>query len=166
MNQLTQKERMLLQDEKAHEEICIQKYGSYAVQVQDQQLRQMFDKHRSDEVQHHQTLTNILGQGGQSAGGQAAGGQAQSGQGSPSGGAAFQWNAANVGQAGQAGVNQDVMLCKDLVVTETFVSGAYDTAIFQVTDPQIRQTLEHIQKDEHQHGADLSGYLKQQGISG
>ena len=160
MNQLTQKERMLLQDGKAHEELCIKKYGSYALQARDQQVRQMFDKHQADEVQHHQTLTDILGQGGQT------GQEARAGQSSAGGNAALQWNAAGVAQAGPAGANQDVMLCKDLLVTETFVSGVYDTAIFQVTDPRIRQTLEHIQKDEHQHGADLSGYLQQQGVSG
>ncbi|PKM79253.1 MAG: spore coat protein, partial [Firmicutes bacterium HGW-Firmicutes-13] len=31
--QLSQKERMLLQDQMSHEEICIQKYNSYADQA-------------------------------------------------------------------------------------------------------------------------------------
>ena len=172
MNQLTQKERMLLEDGKRHEELCIRKYGDYALRVQDPQLAQMFNQHRSHEAQHYQTLTNILGQGGRSQGGQpqgGQGGQSQGGQGGQGGQSGQTWQggqASQVGQGVQNNAAHDVSLVQDLLMTEDFVSSAYDTAIFQVSDAQIRQSLEHIQKDEHQHGADLTNYLQQQGISG
>lgn len=34
---------MLLKDQKSHEEICIQKYNNYANQVQDPELKQLFN---------------------------------------------------------------------------------------------------------------------------
>ena len=38
---LTQKERMLLEDQKSHEQICIEKYTNYANQAKDNQLKQI-----------------------------------------------------------------------------------------------------------------------------
>lgn len=43
--QLTQKETMILEDQKKHEELCVQKYKSYAKQVHDPELKQMFNSH-------------------------------------------------------------------------------------------------------------------------
>ena len=42
MIQLTQKERTLLEDQKKHEQICIEKYTNYANQAQSPQLKQLF----------------------------------------------------------------------------------------------------------------------------
>lgn len=42
MIQLSQKERMILQDQKSQEEICVVKYQNYSAQAQDQQLKQLF----------------------------------------------------------------------------------------------------------------------------
>lgn len=42
MANLTQKEQLLLQDQKSHEELCIKKYTNYANQSKDPQLKQIF----------------------------------------------------------------------------------------------------------------------------
>ncbi|MDF2928268.1 MAG: Coat domain protein [Anaerospora sp.] len=58
----------------------------------------------------------------------------------------------------------NTMLCKDMLMTEKYVSGAYDTAIFEFTDTNIRQALNHIQKEEQKHGEGLFNYMSSNGM--
>ena len=55
-------------------------------------------------------------------------------------------------------------LRNDILMTEKYVSGAYDTAIFEFRDPNIRQTLNHIQKEEQQHGESVFKYMESMGL--
>ena len=57
---LTQKEKMLLEDQKSHEEICIQKYSNYANQVQDPQLKQICKNNEQIERSHLNTINQLL----------------------------------------------------------------------------------------------------------
>ena len=57
---LTAKERTLLEDQKSHEEICIQKYSNYASMASDAQLKEMFQNHASIEQQHLNTINQLL----------------------------------------------------------------------------------------------------------
>ena len=68
---LTQKERMLLEDQKAHDQICIDKYNYYASQAQDPQLKTLFQQYAAQEQQHLDSINPMLngqvpaaGQGG------------------------------------------------------------------------------------------------------
>ncbi|NLO98405.1 MAG: spore coat protein [Peptococcaceae bacterium] len=69
--QLSQKERMLLEDLQSHEQIVVQKCSEYAQQAQDPQLKQLFQNMVQHEQQHikrlNQTLNQVYGQqqGGQ-----------------------------------------------------------------------------------------------------
>lgn len=58
----------------------------------------------------------------------------------------------------------DYHLCNDLLMTEKYVSGTYNTAIFEFRDTNIRQVLNHIQKEEQQHGEDIFNYMLNQGM--
>ena len=147
---LNQKETTLLQDEKKHEELCIKKYTSYANQAQDPQLKQMFDAHKQQEVQHLDTLNQLL-----------------------SGQMPAQSSQQNTGQQGtpvteqlaaQPFSKQDAELCEDLLSTEKYVSSTYNTAIFEFRDPGVRQILNHIQKEEQQHGEDIYLYMSSRGM--
>lgn len=155
MSHLTQKERMLLEDQVKHEEMCIKKYQQYAQRAQDPQLQQLFNSYMTKEQEHYDTLNQILrgqipntqqGQGQQGQQGQQ--GRGQQGQG---------------GSSGSYNQN-DADLCNDMLMTEKYVSGTYDTAIFEFTNPQIRQALNHIQKEEQQHGEGIFTYMQQQGM--
>ena len=109
--QLTQKERNLLQDQLHHEEVCIQKYQSYAQQAQDPQLKQLFTQYANQEQQHYNTISQLLGRQPQQVN------QLQ-----------------NQGQQLQDGVQgkaKDALLCTDMLMTEKYVSNAYDTTIFK-----------------------------------
>ncbi|MGE5578920.1 MAG: spore coat protein [Bacillota bacterium] len=50
-----------------------------------------------------------------------------------------------------AGEDDRTMLT-DMLMTEKYISSAYDSAVFDSANPQVRQALQHIQKDEQRHG--------------
>lgn len=150
--QLSQKERLLLEDMLRHEELCITKYGSYSQQAQDPQLKQLFSEYGSKEQQHYDTITQLLqGRQPSMSGGQ-QGGLAQT--------ASVSQSPRQAGMANQ----HDRLLCADALTTEKFVSGAYDTVIFEAANPQVRQALQHIQKEEQQHGEGIFNYMAQHGM--
>lgn len=147
----TQKEKMLLQDQQKHEQICIKKYHSYASQAQTPELKQLFQTHAAHEEQHLNTINQLL-QGQIPNVSQQSGGQQQ------------QQQQINL-QAGQQPENQmEAYLCNDLLDTEKYVSSTYDTAIFECTNPQVRQVLNHIQKEEQKHGEDIFLYMQSHGM--
>lgn len=156
--QLTQKERMLLEDMKSEEELCIIKYKSYAQQAKDPALQQMLNQIANVEHQHFDTLNQIL-QGNQpNAGKSQSGGQAGQGQ-------TAQINLSQPGQSqGAQGNNADKFLLQDLLSTEKHVSSAYDTSIFECTKPNIRQALQHIQQEEQNHGEQIFQYMNSHGM--
>lgn len=154
--QLSQKERQLLQDQQSHEKVCIQKYQSNAQQASDPQLKQLFQSYAQQEQQHLNTITSILsGQVPNVNQNQ----QGQQNQQQPQQSQSPQQSGTQATAASQA----DAMLCSDMLMTEKFVSGAYDTAIFEFKDSNVRQALNHIQKEEQQHGEGIYNYMSSKG---
>lgn len=151
---LTQKEKTLLQDMQKHEEVCIKKYQEYAAKALDPALKQLFNQHAQHEQQHFQTLGQILN--GQTPAMNQQGGQNTQQSQQVSQQQSFQSNI--------MGNQQDAYLCNDLLMTEKYVSNAYDTAIFEFRDSNIRQTLNHLQKEEQQHGEDIYNYMASHGM--
>ena len=186
---LTQKEKMLLQDQKSHEEICIEKYTNYANIAKDPQLKQLFLTNAQNEREHLNTINQLLsgqvpqmsgqqsgGQqmsGGQSGGGQQMGSGMQSGgsqqmsSGMQSGGSQQMGGSMQSGQQQSGSSNfqaTDKELCTDLLMTEKYVSGAYNIAIFEFKEPQVRDVLNHIQKEEQKHGESIFKYMESKGL--
>lgn len=163
---LTQKERMLLEDQKNHEQVCIKKYNDYASKAQDSQLKQLFNNYASMEQQHLNTINQILS--GQVPAMNQQGQQGQQNQQSQMGTQSSQMGQQGMSQSSQSSnmlsSSNDKALCDDLLITEKYVSGAYDTAIFEMTDKNVRQTLNHIQKEEQQHGEGIYNYLNSKGM--
>ncbi|MDA8227126.1 MAG: DUF892 family protein [Desulfitobacterium hafniense] len=151
---LSQKERMLLNDQKSHEEMCIQKYTKYANEATDPQLKQLFNTHASHERQHLNTINQIMS--GQVPNMSTQGQQQSERQ---SGQQMGQQTGTMPGRTNQA----DLDLCHDMLMTEKYVSGSYDTVIFECADTNTRQALNHIQKEEQQHGEDLFNYMQSHG---
>lgn len=148
--QLSQKEQQLLKDQQSHEKICIQKYQQYASQAVDPQLKQLFQSYADKETQHLNTINSIIS------------GQVplmQQGQQSQTSQQATASTAASPSAS-----SADAMLCNDMLMTEKFVSGAYDTAIFEFADANVRQALNHIQKEEQEHGEGLFSYMNSNGM--
>lgn len=153
---LSQKENQLLQDQKTHEKICIQKYQKYAQQASDPKLKQLFESYAKQEQQHLNTIDSILN------------GQVPSmnqSQNSQSTEQSQQSNTQAQSTTNQSSASQaDATLCTDMLMTEKYVSNAYDTAIFEFADSNVRQALNHIQKEEQQHGEGIFNYLSSQNM--
>lgn len=156
---LTQKEKFFLEDLKSHEEMCIKKYTNYAQQAHDQELKQIFTTHAGQEQQHLNTINQILS-------GQTPSTNSTQQQGQQQNQNMQNQNQAQANTTAPAGMNNqdDATLCHDVLMTEKYVSGTYDTAIFEFKDTNIRQALNHIQKEEQKHGEDIFHYMEQHGM--
>ncbi|MBP1759560.1 MAG: coat protein [Firmicutes bacterium] len=158
--QLSQKEKSLLMDQKTHEETCVDKYTKYANQAQDPQLKQLFNSYSAKEQEHLNTINQLLNGQVPSMGGQQNQGQQAQNQQQMTSGAQTQMTSTVQGNYNQ----EDAKLCKDMLMTEKYVSGAYDTAVFEFRDTNVRQILNHIQKEEQQHGEGIFQYMQGQGM--
>lgn len=153
MTNLTTKERYLLEDQKSHEQLCVEKYSNYSNQAQDPQLKQLFSSLAQQEQQHLDTINQIL-----------SGNVPNMNQ--------QQQNKQQNTQPTQAQTNtevgmnnqKDANLCTDLLMTEKYVSSAYNTAIFEFRDHNIRTVLNHIQKEEQEHGEAIFKYMESKGM--
>ena len=171
----SQKERTLLEDQKNHEQICIQKYSNYASLAQDPQLKNIFKQNGQIEQEHYNTIDQLLK--GQMPQMQQSGSQQNSG--SQQQGVSQQMQMKSQ-QSNQMQMNQsssfmpngqsqnfsasDKDLCTDMLMTEKYVSGAYNTAIFEFRDTQVRNILNHVQKEEQQHGESIFKYMESNGM--
>lgn len=158
--QLSQKEKSLLMDQRSHEETCVDKYAKYANQAQDTQLKQLFNSYSAQEQEHLNTINQLLiGQVPNIGGQQSQGQQAQNQQQMASG------TQGQMTSTVQGNYNQeDAKLCKDMLMTEKYVSSTYDTAVFEFGDSNVRQLLNHIQKEEQQHGEGIFQYMQSHGM--
>lgn len=146
---LSQKERMLLEDGKKQEELCVKKYLGYASQVQDVQLKNLLTEIAQEE-QHHLDMINDMLQG-------------KAPNMSHSGGKTLTSQGNNLSQG--IGTNaDDKTLLEDLLSTEKYVSSFYDTTVFEAADPTVRQAVQHIQEDEQGHGEKLFNYMNKNGM--
>ena len=145
--QLTQKEQDLIKDMKSTEQLCIDKYTKSALAANDVQLRDMLNQIAEVERGHLNTLTQI--ENGQCP--------------PPSGGSSSsQQNVIKetYGAAETEEKKNDAFLASDLLAAEKHASHLYDTCIFEFKDDNIRQQLNHIQKEEQQHGKQLYDYMQ------
>jgi len=149
---LSQKERLLLEDQKSHEELCIEKYTKYASQAQDPALKQLFNTYAQEEHQHLDTINQILA--GLDPSSNQQGQQNQQNQ---------QVNFQSTNTSETANENDEI-LCRDMLATEKYVSSTYDTTIFECVDSNIRQVLNHIQKEEQDHGEGIFNYMQSHGM--
>lgn len=162
--QLTTKERFLLEDAKTHEENCIRKYDNYANLACDAQLKAVFRANGQKEREHLQSIDTLLGGKIPSAGG---GSQSSSQSTKQQAGQSVQSQQAAIDRQ-SIGVSDfkasDKDLCTDMLLTEKFVSGSYDTYIYEFKDPPVRDVLNHIQTEEQKHGEAIFAYMQSKGM--
>ncbi len=144
--QLSQKETTLLSDLKSQEKLCVEKYTKYSSTALDPQLKELFTSIANVEQQHLNTLTQI--ESGaipqQNSGGTQ---QVKSGF------------SANYGLGDTPDKQADCYLCSDLLADEKHVSNLYNTCIFEFKETALRNTLNHIQKEEQEHGKAIYDYM-------
>ncbi|MBQ7549155.1 MAG: spore coat protein [Clostridia bacterium] len=150
--QLTQKESGLLKDLKDQERICIEKYKKHSSEACDPQLKNLFSQIAGVEQQHLDTLTQI-----ENGGSPSPGSGSQSGQGTQS------FTPTYSSQESEEKKN-DCYLCSDVLSTEKHASHLYDECVFEFKDQALRDTLNHIQKEEQGHGKMIYDYMAANGM--
>ena len=155
---LTNKETSLLKDQQNHEKVCIQKYQTYASQATDPELKQLLNTYAGQEQQHLNTINQMLnGEVPTLSSSSSQSNQQSDVQSSVTTSPSTSYQVATNNQ-------NDSDFCNDMLMTEKFVSGAYDTAIFECVDTNLRQALNHIQKEEQGHGEGLFQYMQANGM--
>ena len=149
----TQKETMLLQDMVSAEEVCIEKYADYADRACDEELKTLFESIRDAEQQHYDTLTQM--QGGTIPKMNAGGPQKQQNSG----------ESCEACSESTEVCEEDEYLCRDALDSEKHVSSLYDTCIFEFVSADARNVLNHIQKEEQEHGKRIYDYMAAHGMT-
>ena len=142
---LTQKEHGLLKDAKGQEELCIAKYQKYSDMAKSPDLKALFSSMAQVEQSHLQTISSMMN------------GTVPAPSQKPENSNNSHWTPYRY--ASEADRKSDALLCQDMLTTEKHVSALYDTSIFEFSDPQARQALNHIQAEEQQHGEQLYAYM-------
>lgn len=161
MLNLSQKEQMLLKDQKSHEEMCIKKYNAASEQAKDPVLKQLFSSLASEEEQHLDSINQILS--GQLPSMSSSGSSSSSQEFSNSSNSSFGVSTSS-SLEGQFNSQTDADLCADLLTTEKYISSAYDTTIFECSQDSVRNALNHIQKEEQEHGKAIFDYMSANGM--
>ncbi len=143
---LTQKENALLQDLKTQEEVCIEKYGMYADAACDTNLKNLFESIKKTEQTHLETISKIMN-------------GTEVSMPSPPPSASSVLSACTPSSCSAEQKKKDAYLCQDALSMEKHVSSLYDTSIFEFNSPTLRDTLNHIQKEEQNHGEQLYKYM-------
>ncbi len=148
---LTTKEQGLLADLSSQEKLCIEKYGQYANDACDGELKNLFTNLQQNEKRHLDMITQM--QNGTVP--QVGGGAQQGNQ---------NCNCAPCDCGCTPDTNRDAFLCKDALSMEKHVSSVYDVSIFEFSDVGMRNVLNHIQKEEQEHGEKLYSYMSAHNI--
>lgn len=148
---LTQKENSLLTDLKGQEQLCIEKYSMYSERACDPELKQLFASIKSTEQTHLDTINRIIG-----------GEEVAMNSAPPTAVSAKLECKMSSCPADQK--QKDAFLCKDALAMEKHVSSIYDTSIFEFSSPTLRDTLNHIQKEEQNHGEQIYQYMSKNGM--
>ena len=146
---LTKKETDLLKDLKNEEKLCAEKYAKHAENAVDPQLNKLFTQISQTEQHHLDTLQQIE-----------SGTVPQPGSGSQKQPTFKE----TYGTRKSADKENDTYLCADVLTMEKHASHLYDTCIFEFKDENIRNTLNHIQKEEQGHGKMIYDYMATNGM--
>lgn len=145
----TQKERDMLEELKSHEKLCIEKYKRHSECANDEQLKSLFQGLAEEENEHLQSL-NSIGNGCVPPVSNAE---------KPLPVFSSKYKAMLCPEK-----SADMYLCNDLLSGEKQVSHLYDTALFEFRDKNVRDFLNHIQKDEQTHGKIIYDYMAANGM--
>ena len=143
---LTPKEHSLLSDLKSQEKLCIEKYAKYEKEASDNCLKNLFCEIKATEEGHLSSINRII-----------SGEELAMPAASPS--AKDDSMTCTQSTATGAQKSNDAFLCADALAMEKHVSSVYDISIFEFSSPVLRDTLNHIQKEEQNHGKKIYDYM-------
>lgn len=145
---LTTKETDLLKDLKGQEELCIEKYGKYANEAHCDELKCIFNEIADVEREHLKTVNELMGGSVKPVGGSGSTRKSSCGTGN-----------CRATYSDPEWKKKDAFLCSDMLSTEKHVSSLYNTSIFEFSDPQARNVLNHMQTEEQDHGLAIYDFM-------
>ncbi|MBQ7500224.1 MAG: spore coat protein [Clostridia bacterium] len=145
---LSQKETMLLGELRSQEQVCIEKYGDYSNRAKDAQLKNIFGMLMQKEQEHMNTIDQMLSGTVPQMNGSCGSNMPQPKASDYSG----------------EDKNADKYLCMDALANEKHVSSVYDMSIFEFRDEGMRNALNHIQKEEQEHGKQIYDFMAANGM--
>lgn len=159
---LTQKETSLLQDLKTQEQLCVDKYEKYSASACDEELKNLFSHIGKNEQRHLEIVSELLSgeMPNMSGGSGSMAGNANPG----SAGITLGREPSHSKKGDTSSFEHDKYLCDDALSTEKYVSSSYDTSIFEFVSPQVRDILNHNQKEEQEHGEQIFNYMQAHGM--
>mgnify|MGYP002731419519 FL=1 len=149
---LKEKERTVIQDLQTQEKSCIEKYGKYAQQARDPELKSLFQTLQKKEQEHYDSLSQVLS------------GTVPQVNCNDSDGRDYQPKAAYTSVMSSEDKEQDAFLATDCIGTEKLVSGEYNTNVFNFEDSSVRKLLADIQVEEQNHAEMLYKYKTVNGM--
>ena len=150
---LKEKERTTIQDLQTQEKSCIEKYGRYAQQAKDPELKNLFQTLQQKEREHYESLDRVLR------------GEVPQCNCNDSDGRDYQPKAAYTAMSSPEDKQQDSFLATDCIATEKLVSGEYNSEVFAFGDSSVRKLLADIQVEEQNHAEMLYKYKTVNGMS-
>ena len=132
---LKEKERSVIEDLQTQEKSCVEKYGKYAEQARDPELKNLFRNIQQEEQKHYESLSMILS------------GSVPECNCNDRSGRDYQPKAVYTAMSSPEDKEHDAFLATDCIGTEKLVSGTYNDDVFAFGDSGVRKLLADIQID-------------------
>ena len=149
---LKEKERTVIEDLQTQEKSCIEKYGKYAQQAKDPELRTLFQNLQQKEREHYDSLAMVLS------------GNVPECDCNDTSGRDYQPKATYTAMSSPEDKQHDAFLATDCIGTEKLVSGTYNNELFAFGDSGVRKLLADIQIEEQNHAEMLYKYKTVNGM--
>ena len=133
---LKEKERSVIEDLQTQEKSCVEKYGKYAEQARDPELKNLFRNIQQEEC-------NCNDRSGRD----------------------YQPKAVYTAMSSPEDKQHDAFLATDCIGTEKLVSGTYNDDVFAFGDSGVRKLLADIQIEEQNHAEMLYKYKTVNGMA-
>ena len=146
---LSEKERTTIEDLQTQEKSCIEKYGMYAGQAKDPELKKLFQTLQSKEREHYDSLGR---------------GTVPSCDCNDTAGRDYEPKATYTAMSSPEEKTKDAFLATDCIGTEKLVSGEYNTNVFAFGNTEVRKLLADIQVEEQNHAEMLYKYKMVNGM--
>ena len=115
---LKEKERTTIEDLQTQEKSCVEKYGKYAEQAKDPELKSLFQNLQKKEQEHYDSLSQVLS------------GTVPQCNCNDSDGKNYEHKATYSAMENTDDKLHDAFLATDCIGTEKLVSGEYNTGVF------------------------------------
>lgn len=150
---LNEKERAAIMDLQTQEKSCVEKYGKYAQQAKDPELKCLFETLQEKEQKHYDSLGQVLS------------GTVPQCDCNDTAGRNYMPQASYAAMNWSEEKQNDAFLATDCIATEKLVSGEYNTDVFVFGDSGVRKLLADIQVEEQNHAEMLYKYKVANGMA-